>query len=202
LLRYAPLYTVFSAPNYSDLYKNKGGFLALHAHSGLAFSALSWADHPYHLKDFQNGLEFSLPFLMDHMTRLIVGLLKARPVFPVCFFCSDSACRWCAGPRGATARRRSGWTPRYASWKSGIVSRTRCARSARPSSRSCAISPRAAPTRSSSAAPSKWSDCLVFLFLSSLTIVDQDATVEMMSPLNLQKPDAEQRSKRRFSSYF
>ncbi len=28
------------------------------------------------VQDFQNGLEFSLPFLMDHMTRLIVGLLK------------------------------------------------------------------------------------------------------------------------------
>src|SRR2546423_571028 len=28
------------------------------------------------LQDFQNGLEFSLPFLMDHMTGMIVGLLK------------------------------------------------------------------------------------------------------------------------------
>ncbi len=48
--RYAPLYTVFSAPNYTDIYKNKGGFMVLGAQEGLAFTSLSWADHPYHLK--------------------------------------------------------------------------------------------------------------------------------------------------------
>jgi hypothetical protein len=32
--------------------------------------------------------------------------------------------------------------------------------------------------------------------------LEVDATVEMMSPLNLQKPEPDARSKRRYSSYF
>ncbi len=48
--KYAPLYTVFSAPNYSDIYKNKGGFMVLGKEDGVRFETLMWTEHPYYLK--------------------------------------------------------------------------------------------------------------------------------------------------------
>lgn len=76
LCRYPPLVTVFSAPNYCDMYQNKSSFVTIGAREGLTYQQLHWADHPFCLPNFQNAVQFSLPFLITHMSSMIIGLLK------------------------------------------------------------------------------------------------------------------------------
>ncbi len=54
-----PCITVFSAPNYCDLYRNKASFLKL-TDEGYSLSQLTWVSHPFYLPNFANGLQASL----------------------------------------------------------------------------------------------------------------------------------------------
>jgi serine/threonine-protein phosphatase 2B catalytic subunit len=96
--KYPPLVTVFSAPNYCDMYRNKASVLVIQRETGFAFEKLvkracfslclfhllsvfcflpqGWTDHPFMLPDFNNAINFSLPHLIGHMSSMIIGLLK------------------------------------------------------------------------------------------------------------------------------
>lgn len=169
-LQYAPLYTVFSAPNYCDMYKNKSGYLVMGAQEGLRFEVMSWEEHPYYLKDFQNGLVFSLPFLMDHMSRMIVGLLRVVKN---------------AAPADEAAQQRLDQQIRKLEKWNTLSHQVRTEREALFQE-----------LRYLSESGSEEE-----LFRRAFEV---DATVEMMSPLSVQKNDQtdSNRSKRRYSSYF
>lgn len=73
---YPPLVTIFSAPNYCDMYHNKATVLTIKREGGFQYDHLSWSDHPYLLPNFDNALNFSLPFMITHLSSMIIGLLK------------------------------------------------------------------------------------------------------------------------------
>ena len=74
--KYAFIYTVFSAPNYVDVYGNLSATLLIKAEGGIEPTQYRSVPHPFELPNFENGLTFSLPFLISHISGLIVGLLK------------------------------------------------------------------------------------------------------------------------------
>jgi len=67
--------TIFSAPNYCDMYENRGAFLKL-SHSSYDFVDVGWVDHPYVLPDFQNVFAFSLPFIAENIYKFCMNILS------------------------------------------------------------------------------------------------------------------------------
>ena len=58
--------TLFSAPNYCDVYDNDGAVLVL-LDNELSFLSYNAVAHPFYLPKFQDGLNFSLPHLSDQL---------------------------------------------------------------------------------------------------------------------------------------
>lgn len=66
--------TVFSAPNYCDMYENRGGIMEF----GLdkySFSQTAWVSHPYWLPDFMNAFDFSLPYVAENTKTIVSTIL-------------------------------------------------------------------------------------------------------------------------------
>jgi serine/threonine-protein phosphatase 2B catalytic subunit len=59
--------TVFSAPNYCDMYHNQAAYLRLE-HAAFNFSQTEWVEHPFQLPDFQNAFSYSLPHVVEHVS--------------------------------------------------------------------------------------------------------------------------------------
>jgi serine/threonine-protein phosphatase 2B catalytic subunit len=59
--------TVFSAPNYTDTY---GNWAAVMKYDGKAYTFEQFAEdeHPYYLPNFQNALNYTLPFVSENGT--------------------------------------------------------------------------------------------------------------------------------------
>lgn len=66
--------TIFSAPNYCDMYENRGAFIKF-TEKEYDFVQCAWVDHPYYLPDFQNVFKFSLTFLAENVTRFCLNIL-------------------------------------------------------------------------------------------------------------------------------
>jgi len=75
-LEIAPVITVFSAPNYCDMYENKAGFLELTSLGECRFGQITWASHPYWLPNFEDAFAFSLPFVAECATSIYLNLLQ------------------------------------------------------------------------------------------------------------------------------
>eukprot|EP00347_Sterkiella_histriomuscorum_P020975 403335741 len=67
--------TIFSAPNYCDVYKNKAAVIKL---EGENFSIKNYEEvpHPYHLPGGINLFQFSMPYLADKVLDMLLHILK------------------------------------------------------------------------------------------------------------------------------
>eukprot|EP01097_Dermamoeba_algensis_P010596 TRINITY_DN78_c0_g1_i4.p1 TRINITY_DN78_c0_g1~~TRINITY_DN78_c0_g1_i4.p1 ORF type:complete len:217 (-),score=46.71 TRINITY_DN78_c0_g1_i4:105-755(-) len=72
---FPPLITIFSAPNYCDMYNNRAAYLHL-TDEGYKIEQTTWADHPFHLPSFQNVFQYALPFLLDYVSLFFLDLLE------------------------------------------------------------------------------------------------------------------------------
>lgn len=83
-LKQAPVITVFSAPNYCDMYatshcacyscltspryENWAAWLIVDR-DNYTFGQVAWVDHPYYLPNFSNAIAFTFPFVVENCTR-------------------------------------------------------------------------------------------------------------------------------------
>ncbi|XP_049849839.1 uncharacterized protein LOC126320404 [Schistocerca gregaria] len=67
--------TVFSAPNYCDLYENKGAYLEL-LDTHYQLHQYTWKDHPYYLPDFSNAFAFTLPNVFEVIIKVLIKILE------------------------------------------------------------------------------------------------------------------------------
>jgi len=69
------VFTIFSAPNYCDLYGNKGAILIL-TKSKFDVKQFNSAPHPFVLPNSLNAISWSMPFLAESTTSMLVAMLK------------------------------------------------------------------------------------------------------------------------------
>lgn len=73
--RFPCLITVFSAPNYCDVYNNKGAILKIE-NNRLNVQQFNYTPHPYVLPSFQNVFQWSAPFLMEKILDIVGCCLR------------------------------------------------------------------------------------------------------------------------------
>lgn len=67
---FPPVITIFSAPNYCDVYNNKGAILNL-VNNTINLQQFNYSPHPYILPGFQNIFNWSIPFISEKSTFFI-----------------------------------------------------------------------------------------------------------------------------------
>lgn len=72
----APVITLFSCPNYCDMYRNKGAIMNL-TPEGYDFYQFCESPHPFYLPDFADPFTYGLPFLMENMVSVLSELVIA-----------------------------------------------------------------------------------------------------------------------------
>lgn len=67
--------TIFSAPNYCGYYENKAAVLIIDK-GNLSLKQYEESEPPYRLPDNMDVFSWSVPFLAEKVTSILVGLLK------------------------------------------------------------------------------------------------------------------------------
>lgn len=72
--KYPLVITIFSAPNYCDKYENTAAYLELLDDEYL-FHQFTWQSHPYCLPNFMNAFQFSMAFILENFTKIIMSIM-------------------------------------------------------------------------------------------------------------------------------
>ena len=75
------LITIFSAPNYCDIYKNTGAYIEYN-HGISKIIQYDAVNHPFTLPGFSDGLVWSLPFVSKKMLDLIIDIIDIAADLP------------------------------------------------------------------------------------------------------------------------
>jgi serine/threonine-protein phosphatase 2B catalytic subunit len=67
--------TVFSAPNYCDIYGNKGAVIKFENKS-LNIQQYTASKHPYHLQNFMDVFSWSIPYVCSKIIEIMLSIYK------------------------------------------------------------------------------------------------------------------------------
>ncbi|KAF8552664.1 Metallo-dependent phosphatase [Imleria badia] len=72
--KFPSVITVFSAPNYLDVYHNRGAVIK-YANKNITIRQFNSSSHPYWLPNFMDGFTWSLPFVGAKITEMLLAIL-------------------------------------------------------------------------------------------------------------------------------
>ena len=70
--------TIFSAPNYCDVYNNKGALLKL-VDNKINIQQYNFSPHPFILPNFLNVFSWSIPFVSEKIGEMLIHIIKKDP---------------------------------------------------------------------------------------------------------------------------
>ncbi|KAG5640952.1 hypothetical protein DXG03_006541 [Asterophora parasitica] len=73
--KFPSVITIFSAPNYLDVYNNRGAVLK-YANKNITIRQFNYSSHPYWLPNFVDAFTWSLPFVGAKITDMLLAVLS------------------------------------------------------------------------------------------------------------------------------
>ncbi|KAF8664226.1 hypothetical protein AX16_000788 [Volvariella volvacea WC 439] len=73
--KFPSVITIFSAPNYLDVYHNRGAILK-YANKNITIRQFNASPHPYWLPNFMDAFTWSLPFVGTKITEMLLAILS------------------------------------------------------------------------------------------------------------------------------
>jgi serine/threonine-protein phosphatase 2B catalytic subunit len=67
--------TIFSAPNYCDVYNNKGAIIKIKENM-VNLQQFNYTAHPFVLPQFQNVFNWSMPFVSEKISEMLLHVIK------------------------------------------------------------------------------------------------------------------------------